>query len=130
MDAYPRTVRVVILGVCALCAALPACSSDAAPEPEPTIDEPGAFVAVDEGGGSLVLHRTLDQLKVQNETVIFLTVYDVTPATWEEAREISKQHEIPIRFEQLSAVRSKWPGGPAQVVWFRTLTEEEEDRVQ
>jgi hypothetical protein len=115
-----------------LSAALPACASDTVPVPEPRLEQPGAFVAVDgDGEGALTLFRTLSQLAVQGgDTILFITVYDVDPTTWDEARDISKGHDIPIRNEITSASRSLLIQSDYRVVWFRTLTEEEEERVE
>ncbi|MCC6553964.1 MAG: hypothetical protein IT372_13215 [Polyangiaceae bacterium] len=108
------------------CALLPACASDAGPEPEPTLETPGAFTAVDEGAGHLSLYRTLDTLRVQGDVLIYLTHYDVHPETWEAARELSKRPDLPIFLEVTNASRRLFPSGPFQVVWYRSLSEEEE----
>jgi hypothetical protein len=124
--------RVALAVALALSSALlSACSSDAASEPEPPLETPGAFVAVDEGTGALTLHRTLTTIVVENvDTFIFLTVYDVNPSTWEAAREISKRHDLPVREEVQAPPRKLFPAGPHRVVWFRSLTQEEEERVK
>jgi len=109
---------------------LAGCSSEAAPEPEPELRMPGAFVAVDEGGPGLALYRTLDilQLDGQND-VFFVTHYDVAPADWDEAREASQQHDIRLAEPVDAFSEASYPGGPYRVVWFRTLTAEEQERV-
>ena len=124
-------VRVIpaLLFSALTCVVLPACSSDTAAEPEADIETPGAFIAVDEGEGGLVLHRSLETTVLESETFLFLTIYDVHPATWDEAREISKNHDIPIRNGSVPAPRKLFPAGPHRVVWFRTLTDEEAHRV-
>jgi hypothetical protein len=124
------------LALALVCAALPACSSDAAPEPEPTLETPGAFVAVNEedeeddaADGALTLMRILDTLSLPNDTVLFVTVYNVNPTSWDEAREIAKSHDIPIRLDIQFASRAPLVAHPYRVVWFRTLTDEEKDRI-
>ncbi|HZF56180.1 MAG TPA: hypothetical protein VE093_46515 [Polyangiaceae bacterium] len=117
---------------CASCALLPACSSDAAPEPEPELETPGAFTAVDEAeasGGPLTLYRTLDTLILANDTIVFVTVYDVEPSSWEEAREMARERDVPIRLEIQFISRSSLIAHPFRVVWFRTLTDEEKERI-
>jgi hypothetical protein len=114
--------------------ALPACSSDAAFEPEPTLETPGAFVAVDdvddvEGEGPLTLFRTLDTVTLPSDTVVFVTIYNVNPRTWEEAREMSKSHEIPIRLEIQLVSSTPLVARPYRVVWWRSLTAEEQERI-
>lgn len=109
---------------------LAACSADAAPEPEADFHTRGAFVAVDEGGPGLALYRTLDTLALDDQAdLVFVTLYDVAPADWDAAREIAKQHDIPVD-EPIDALsEAGFPAGPHRVVWFRTLTDEEKDRV-
>jgi hypothetical protein len=109
---------------------LPACSSDTAPEPEAVLETPGAFTAVDEAeGGSLTVYRTLDTLTLPNDTIVFATVYDVEPTSYEEAREMAQDHAIPIRVEVQFLSRAALSGHPYRVVWFRTLTDEEKERI-
>lgn len=110
-------------------ALLPACVSEAGPEPEPTVDIPGAFTAVDEGDGFLALYRTLDTLRVEGDVLVMLTHYDVQPRTWEEARETAMQDDLPMLFEATAASLKLFPSGPSRVVWYRSLTDEERDRV-
>lgn len=112
-----------------LCSALPACASDAAPEPEAGIETPGAFIAVDEGKGALTLLRTIDTLSLQHDTLLIVTIYDVDPTTWEEAREMSKSHDLPIRLEIQFASRGPLIAHPHRVVWYRTLNEDEMGRL-
>jgi hypothetical protein len=109
---------------------LPACASDAAPEPEPRLEQPGAFVAVDDGEAELTLFRTLSTLYADGDTILFVTLYDVEPSTWEEAREVSKGHDIPVRELVTFASKNLVIKNPYRVVWFRTLTQEEEELVQ
>src|SRR5688572_11733445 len=124
-----RCAALTLARCLALLAALPACSSDAAPEPEPTLETPGAFVAVDEGEGPLTLFRTLDTLTLPSDTVLFITIYDVDPRTWDEAREMSTSHEIPIRLKIDLASTTPLVARPHQVVWWRSLTVEEQERI-
>jgi hypothetical protein len=120
-----------VVGLLLLSTALSACASDTVPAPEPRLEQPGAFVAVeDDETGEMTLFRTLTRLAVQTgETILFVTVYDVTPSDWDEAREIAKGHDIPIRYDLTSVSRSLLVQESYRVVWFRTLTEEEEARI-
>ena len=131
----PAVVRGTLAKVATLAGAVAAlsvagCSSDAAPEPEPDLRTRGAFVAVDEGGPGVALYRMLDTLVLEGQSdVYFVTHYDVAPADWDAAREVATHHDIPIA-EPLDAFsESTFPAGPHRVVWFRTLTDEEEGRV-
>lgn len=109
---------------------LAGCSSEAAPEPEPELRTPGAFVAVDEGGPGLALYRTLDVLQTEGVSdVFFVTHYDVAPADWDEAREVSKQDDIRLAQPLDFLSEAHYAAGRYRVVWFRTLTEEEKERV-
>jgi hypothetical protein len=118
-------VRRMVNALAVILLVLTGCSSDAAPLPEPDLRQAGAFVAV--GQGELTLLRTLKSLTLDSDTLILATVYDVTPSTFEQAREISQQKIIPIRqgldFRSENLLRTQ----PHRVVWFRTLTQAEED---
>ena len=110
----------------AMCLALAACSSEALPEPEPEIQHAGAFVAV--GDTDLALYRTLKAVRIEGDTIVFATLYDVAPRTFEHAREIAKQPQVPIRQELVTVSKALLEAHRHQVVWFRTLTKAEEDR--
>lgn len=122
--------RRAALALAFACAALvSACSSDDAPEPEPTLETPGAFVAVKEDTGSMTLLRTLDTLTLQDETVLFITIYDVDPSGFADARELAKRHDLPLRVEIQFKSEGPIVSRPYRVVWFRSLTDEEKERV-
>jgi hypothetical protein len=107
------------------------CASDAAHAPEPDLMTAGTFVAVvgyDEPG-HITLIRTLDHLELENDALLFMTVYDVHPSSWDEAREMAKSHDIPIRLEIRIEPIDVVTGSPYRVVWYRSLTQAEEDRV-
>jgi hypothetical protein len=111
--------------------ALLGCASDTAHEPEPELMTPGAFVAVEgyDEPGRLTLLRTLDRLQLEKDALLFMTAYNVRPSSWDEAREMAKSQEIPMRHEMqlypIGTITTK----PHRVVWYRSLTQEEEDRV-
>jgi hypothetical protein len=109
-----------------LCAALAGCSSDAAPEPEPSVEDPGAFIAI--GPDEISLIRILTLFRFSGDTILFFSLYDVEPSNYEEAREIAKGRDIPIR--QLSQVISvrEIAARPHRVVWYQSLTAEERGR--
>jgi len=109
--------------------ALPSCSSDSAPEPAPQFDQQGSFVAVDNGGGKLTLLRILAPFVTQVGTYLFETVYAVEPASYDEAREMAKNPDLPIQVPETVEKRDALASRPHEVVWFRTLTAEEENRV-
>jgi hypothetical protein len=102
-----------------------ACSSEALTPPEPDIRNPGAFVAV--GENKLTLMRTLDALKIEGDTILFTTFYDVFPTTFEHARELAKGPPLPIRDLLVSVSVAQIQAAPHEVVWFRTLTKAERD---
>lgn len=104
------------------------CSTEALDAPQPSMFTPGAFTAVDEENGTLTLYRTLDYLELETDTLLFLTEYEATPRTYDEARESAKRHDLPVRVASVGASAALFPGHPYQVVWFRTLTDEEKAR--
>jgi hypothetical protein len=120
--------RMRLVAAVFFCAVLAGCSSDAPNEPEPALDNAGAFAATEAAGGELSLLRTLVVAHIHSETIVFFTVYDVTPSSWDDAREIAKREELPIRQPLFFDSRDRFTANPYRVVWFRTLTKEERDR--
>lgn len=116
--------RIPLLSILAL--PLAACASETLPEPEPELLTPGTFVAQQESAGNLILLRTLDKLTVENDdTLIFFRHYDVTPESWDDARELAKRHDLPVRVAEITAFEKLFIKTPHRVVWYRTLSEEE-----
>ena len=103
-----------------------ACSSESPPPPEPELRHSGAFFAV--SSTKIELFRTLKALHIEGDNILFTTLYDVTPASFDEAREMAKRPDLPILQTLLVFSEVQVRENPLQVVWFRTLTAEEEKR--
>lgn len=111
-----------------LLALLPAsaCSADAVPEPEPTLDTKGAFIAVAADEGDYQLLRTLAVLgSGQDDDAFFVVPYVSKPKTFEEARELAQnpalRHADVIAIGRRYITSREW-----RVVWFRSVSSEEE----
>lgn len=110
----------------ALLASLPACSADAADEPEPTLETPGAFVAVAIDERGYQIWRTLTSIRLENrQEVLFFTAYAPVAEDYDEARALARDPELEIRQSLVVSSREYVTGIPWKVVWFRTLTDEE-----
>jgi len=103
-----------------------ACSSESPAAPEPEVHHAGAFIAV--GSTEITLYRTLKALKIEGDAILFMTLYDVSPASFDHARDLAQQPSLPIRQELVTASEALLLKQPHSVVWFRTLTKAEEDR--
>jgi hypothetical protein len=86
----------------------------------------GAFFAV--GDTELFLYRTLKSLRIEGDVILFTTLYDVVPSSFENAREIAQDPSVPIRQTLVTHSEALLTRHPLRVVWFRTLTKEEENR--
>lgn len=106
--------------------ALVGCSADAAHEPEPTLDTKGAFFAVVADSGDLELFRTLAVLgQGKDNDAFFVVPYIASPADFEEARELAKDPSLPHR--DVTAIGRRYiTSREWQVVWFRSVSYEEE----
>jgi hypothetical protein len=105
------------------------CSADSAPAPEPTFTTPGAFIAFRDESGGYLLMRTLAEWPVRpGESVLFVSVYSPTAATLDEARELAQGPPLPLLRPDVAVIEIPDPS-IATVVWFRTLTPEEMERV-
>jgi len=121
-------MRVPFVALLAAC--LGACSADEAPVPEPRLETPGAFVAVETDAGGYVLHRTLTVLLLENgEELVFSTVYRPEARDFAEAQAFAKDPDLPKAADLNAALRSELTARTWKVVWFRTLTREELDAV-
>jgi hypothetical protein len=121
-----------LLGMTLASVSLSGCSSDALVPPEPEVATPGSFVAVIgyEAPGQFTLVRMIDRLDFEFETLLFYTIYDVNPSSWEEAREMARGPDLPLRQEIDAQPSGAITEIPHRVVWFRTLTPEEQGRVK
>jgi len=113
------------MGLGALGVALAGCSSDALDPSAPTFADPGTFVAVEESPGQLTLYRCIDTFTVEGDVTLFIRSYDVAPRTVDEARELARHGELPVREPTIAVALTRFPGAPFWIVWFRTLTEDE-----
>ena len=128
----PTILGRVLRGVCVLLSAgiIAGCAPVSEVAPEPTLDTPGAFVAQREGDGSISLLRTLQKLTVAGQdTLLFFSVYDAPSQSWDEARELAKEHDLKLRYALTTAYEGPFLTTEFRVVWFRTLTDEERARL-
>ena len=113
-----------LLAVLAL--TLGGCSADHAPEPEPTFDTPGAFVAFVDDTGRMALVRSLVLVPVQNAHELwFCILYAQEPSSFEHARELARSDSLTIAQHKYMLWTDQLDGLEHEVVWFRTLTAEE-----
>jgi hypothetical protein len=106
---------------------LQACSADMAPEPSPTLYTSGAFVAVDDEAGSYDLYRTLAVLgDGSTSDALFLTRYGVKPKSYAEATELAKQRDLVASPEVTVLGKGYFDRHEWRVVWFRSLSTEEQ----
>lgn len=104
-----------------------ACSADAVPEPEPTLHTRGAFLAIRTDEGDLQLLRTLAVLgQGTPDELLFLGRYRERPKTYEEAKATCQRHDLQQAAEVALREGSWFKAREWRVVWFRTLTAEEE----
>jgi hypothetical protein len=103
---------------------LAGCSADAVEEPEPTLDTPGAFVALEDDAGGFNILRTLVSLNLSQD-VIFCTLFAPTAGDFEQARELAQDHDLPVQDPLVLVPKNEILARRWKVVWFRTLNEEE-----
>ena len=102
------------------------CSSDAADEPEPTLETPGSFVAQEEDSGEFRLLRMTLALKLDaTQPLLLFRVYEPRVSSFDAARELAKERGIPIEAAADYAVEAEFVQTNYRVVWFRTMTEDE-----
>ncbi len=102
------------------------CSAEAVPEPAPTLDTKGAFIAVAADEGDYELLRTLAVLgSGRDDDAFFVVPYPVRPKSFEEARALAQDPSLPgqhvIAIGRRYITSREW-----RVVWFRSVSSEEE----
>jgi hypothetical protein len=84
----------------------------------------GAFV--DDGEGAYEILRTLTSLEVGDDrNVILSTLFAPTAPDFAQARDLASDPALPIRDELVLLPEDYFFPRSWQVVWFRTLSEEE-----
>lgn len=116
----------------ALLLAGPACSADAVDESPPTLETAGVFVArQDAVEGGYRLFRVLSSLRVQpTEIALFVSAYAVRTDTIDDARRAAKRPNLPLLVPVEILSDQQFTSVPYEIVWFRSLNEEERARVQ
>jgi hypothetical protein len=104
-----------------------ACSADAIPEPEPTLYTRGAFLAVARSEGDFEVLRTLAVLgQGTPEEILFLGRYGERPGSYEEAKVLCQRRDL-LPAPGVTLREGSWfTDRDWRVVWFRTLSTEEE----
>jgi hypothetical protein len=96
-----------------------------------TLGTHGVFVARADAEGGYRLFRILYVLRAQPaETALFVSVYDVKTDTVEQAREAAQQPYLPLLVRVDILTERQFRAVPHEIVWFRSLNEEERSRVQ
>jgi hypothetical protein len=103
-----------------------ACSADSAPIPAIDARVPGAFVAFENQRGRYDLMRTVGGAALEDgDRLMSFILYDVDPATVNDARALAQEPVLPERNHQYFDWQSRVLTRPHEVVWFRTLTADE-----
>jgi hypothetical protein len=118
--------RTAHLGLLSVVLAIAACSADETATPAPTFTTPGAFLAAHNGPGEYRLARTLDRLALGQDLVV-VTRYAPLVHSLDEARELAQSAEIPVLDAAFIIPLAELENGNWEVVWFRSLTEEEKE---
>lgn len=123
-DSLRRALLFALLSNCV------GCSADAVSEPEPTLDTAGVFVVTGPVAGSYTLFRVLLTLNFANQqSILFVFRYIDIPKSVAEARALAQRSSLqhtPLE----TYPRESFVANGYEVVWFRTLTDEERDAVR
>ena len=114
-------------GVVASATAL-GCSADSVDEPEPTLETPGTFVGREEFG-EVRIYRTLSTLRLQGDLVLIDELYAVRAVDFAEAKQLAQQPGLKLEKPLDYVPESKFVVPRWQVLWFRSPSREELDRV-
>ena len=105
-----------------------ACSADSVTPPEPTLETEGAFVVATDDVGVTFLLRTLRVLPIDStESLLDAILYRGEPSSPEEARAWAKDRALPVADPHASFSLLVLQSLEPEVVWFRSLTQDERD---
>ena len=89
------------------------------------------FVARSDPNGGYTLHRVLYALRVQSDdTSLFISTYAVRARTLDEARDLARSGPLPVEVDVQVVSQRQFGSVPYEIVWFRSLTPDERERVQ
>jgi len=127
-EAPSLSRRSALATICVAATHALGCSADSKPAPEPDTFTPGAFLARESQPGTYQLFRTLLVLRMENgKSVMFMIEYSGTFPSLDVARERAQDPSLHVRAPVITYLDEAFLIVPVQVVWFRTLTEAEED---
>ncbi|HEY3498606.1 MAG TPA: hypothetical protein VGK73_28140 [Polyangiaceae bacterium] len=125
MNALLRPPKFLAWAALALAAPVLGCSADAVTAPEPGVETPGAFVAVESDQG-IRLFRVVGRGALgDGDALMVLILYAARPASFSEARELARRPQLAEEVHQYFYEESRIRARPHEVVWFRTLTAQE-----
>lgn len=103
------------------------CSADHAPEPEPGLGTPGAFIAIADASGDVGLVRSLALVPIQSShELLFCVLYADEPTSFAHARELAQRGSLTVGESKFTIWIDQLEELEHEVVWFRTLTDEEQ----
>jgi len=103
-----------------------ACSADSLTPPEPTVETPGAFVVTTDDSGVTILFRTLRVVPIDGtESLLDAILYAGEPSSSEEAKAWAKDRAFPVADPHVGFSLRGIISLEPEVVWFRTLTQDE-----
>ena len=107
------------------------CSADSLTPPEPELEQPGSFVVATDDEGLIFLTRTLRVVPIDNaETLLESFIYRGVPSSYDEAKSWAKDPSLPIAEDHAIFSLRIFLTLEPEVVWFRTLTEDELSALQ
>ena len=117
-----RATPVATLPALALALSMLAgCSADAVEAPEPSVETPGAIVAMDTEGQGILLMQTQGVTGIgQGDPILFVDLYQVTPGSFAEARELARDPNLKVRTKDYFITVLTVVSSPHEVVWFRS----------
>ncbi|MSP26336.1 MAG: hypothetical protein EXR75_14505 [Myxococcales bacterium] len=106
------------------------CASDPDPAaPEPELTTAGAYFAWVTEDASISLMKTLSALDLGTDTLLFCSTYQAQPRSFAEAGELARRPDLPVALELTFASLAIVESSEHQVLWYRSLTDEEIARI-
>ncbi len=121
-----RKRAAAALGIATLvAAAATACAADEGIQPDPKVTTPGAILGAEAPEGGIRLMKVLQAFRIEDNLTLIVTTYRPLAADFAEARRLARRRDLPVLEPSFLVGESAL--GDYEILWWRSLTPEEQD---
>ncbi len=102
-----------------------ACAADEGAQPDPSVTTPGAILGAEEPEGGIRLMKVLQAYQLEDNLTLIVTTYRPLAKDFAEARRLARRRDLPVLEPSFLVGESAL--GDYEILWWRSLTPEEQD---